>query len=84
MSTAYNPETVEKDAQEYWQTSRCFEVGFAPRAQHQLDALGGEFLGDGTTETLTRCGDQRDLVGDSEVHGSMIIKMFALRKHLDD
>ena len=27
MSTAYNPETVEKDAQEYWQTSRCFEVG---------------------------------------------------------
>jgi len=27
MSTAYSPETVEKNAQEYWQTSRCFEVG---------------------------------------------------------
>jgi leucyl-tRNA synthetase len=27
MSTAYHPEAVEKDAQEFWQTSRCFEVG---------------------------------------------------------
>jgi leucyl-tRNA synthetase len=26
MSTAYNPETVEKTAQDYWQESRCFEV----------------------------------------------------------
>jgi leucyl-tRNA synthetase len=26
MSTAYNPESVERAAQEHWQTSRCFEV----------------------------------------------------------
>jgi len=26
MSTPYNPETVEKAAQDYWQESRCFEV----------------------------------------------------------
>jgi len=27
MSTAYHPETIEKNAQEYWEKSRCFEVG---------------------------------------------------------
>ena len=27
MSTAYHPETVETAAQNYWQQSRCFEVG---------------------------------------------------------
>ena len=27
MSTAYHPETVEKNAQSYWDESRCFEVG---------------------------------------------------------
>jgi len=27
MSTAYNPETVEKNAQKYWEESSCFEVG---------------------------------------------------------
>ena len=27
MSTAYHPETVEKDAQEYWDAAHCFEVG---------------------------------------------------------
>jgi len=27
MSTAYHPETVELEAQEYWAESRCFEVG---------------------------------------------------------
>ncbi len=26
MSIAYDPETVEKNAREYWETSRCFEV----------------------------------------------------------
>ncbi|MCH7821417.1 MAG: leucine--tRNA ligase [Proteobacteria bacterium] len=26
MSIAYDPETVEKTAREYWETSRCFEV----------------------------------------------------------
>ena len=26
MSTPYNPEIVEKAAQDYWQESRCFEV----------------------------------------------------------
>ncbi|MDH3614808.1 MAG: leucine--tRNA ligase [Gammaproteobacteria bacterium] len=27
MSTAYHPETIEIEAQKYWQESRCFEVG---------------------------------------------------------
>ena len=27
MSNAYHPETVEKTAREYWEESRCFEVG---------------------------------------------------------
>ena len=27
MSTPYNPETVELDAQKYWEEARCFEVG---------------------------------------------------------
>jgi leucyl-tRNA synthetase len=27
MSTAYHPEIIEKNAQEYWEEARCFEVG---------------------------------------------------------
>jgi leucyl-tRNA synthetase len=30
MSTPYNPETVELNAQKYWEDARCFEVGEDP------------------------------------------------------
>ena len=30
MATAYNPETIETKVQQYWQESRCFEVGEDP------------------------------------------------------
>ena len=30
MDVTYNPDLVEKDAREYWERERCFEVGEDP------------------------------------------------------
>ena len=55
---------------------RAFEVGGAARDEHDARALTGESLGAGIADSLAGAGDDDNLVGKSQVHGSPPTEFF--------